>query len=130
MQKSEEPSLGCLKSPYKSQKLYKAVVELGHRARRTREEWSLQEPPATTTTTTTAGKNGKIQRIEVAKDSANNPKAERLEKIRRFCLKIYIWSQGQDQLRGLALTTIHSLLIRGEDGIDSARDAISPFFLG
>ena len=63
----------------------------------------------------------------MAKDSANSPEAERLEKIRRFYLKIYILSQGQDQLRGLALTSgIHEVKTRS----DSARDDISPFFLG
>ena len=67
-----------------------------------------------------------MQWIQVAKDSANNPKVERLEKSEDLLEDMYI-VQGQDQFFRLALTTMHS---QSDDGIDSANEAISPFFLG
>ena len=83
------------------------MVECAHSADRTKDVSS--SPTATRNLNDshdTASKKDKTQRIQMAKDSANNPKVERLEKIRRFYLKLlYILSQGQDQLRGLALTS-------------------------
>ena len=90
---------------------------------------SLRQPPGTSATTTTsiASKKDRIQRIQIAKDSANNPEAERLEKIRRFYFKIYIYVTRSGSITWAGFD-YHSFT--GEDGIDSARDAISPFFLG
>lgn len=60
----------------------------------------------------------------MAKDSAINPKVERLEKIAKILL--------EDTARSGSITwaSVDYHTSTSGDGIDSARDAISPFFLG
>ena len=56
------------------------------------ENHPLQQPPgaSTTTTATIASKKDMKQWIQMAKDSANNPKAERLEKSEDLLEDMYI----------------------------------------